>query len=76
MSRIVYILAANYNRKHLENCKLDWKTPGFFSSKRMGTLLSIMTCNDILFLTPVIPLSYSYPGRVTDTPVSATKLCN
>jgi len=25
-----YILAANYDRKHLENSKMDWKTPGFF----------------------------------------------
>jgi len=44
MSRILYISAANYDRKHLENSKIGlencWKTRQFFSSelKRMGTL--------------------------------------
>jgi len=37
MSHILYILAANYDRKHLENSKIEleisWKTPGFFLPK-------------------------------------------
>ena len=44
MSCILYILAVNYDRKHLENSKLDWKTPDFFSFKRVGTLLKKQNC--------------------------------
>jgi len=37
MSRILYILAVNYDRKHLENFKIGLensrKTPGFFLPK-------------------------------------------
>jgi len=33
----LYILAANYDRKHIENSKIglenSWKTPGFFLPK-------------------------------------------
>jgi len=38
MSHILYILAVNYNRKHLENLKKGLENCWIFSSKRVGTL--------------------------------------
>jgi len=39
MSRILYILAANYDRKHLENSKIGLENSWIFSSfKRVETL--------------------------------------
>jgi len=36
MSRILYIPAANYDGKHLENSEMDSKTPGFFFLQKNG----------------------------------------
>jgi len=38
MSHILYILPANYDRKHLENSKIGLD---FFYSKRVGTLTKL-----------------------------------
>jgi len=37
MSRVLYISDANYDRKHLENCKIGLENCRIFSSKRVGT---------------------------------------
>jgi len=38
MSRILYIFAANYDRKHFENSKIGLENSGFFSYNRVRTL--------------------------------------
>jgi len=45
---IRYILAVNCDRKHLENSKIDWKTPGFFPPKEWEPYLSDVHCMKLL----------------------------
>jgi len=42
MFHILYILAVNYNRKHLENSKLDWKNSWIFFLQNSGNPVSMM----------------------------------